>query len=451
MFSQILTIARNTFVESLRQPIFFVLVMLSGILQVLTTAGTGFAMGQTESSEVSGDDKLLLDIGLATIFVCGTLLAAFIATAVLSREIENRTILTIVSKPVARPSVILGKYLGVAGALVLAAVVMLLFLLVCIRHGVLSTAADDPDGPVLVFALSAVFLSLFLGAVCNYLYGWAFSQTTMLVMLPAMTVAYALILMVSKKWHVQPLSADFKPQIMIACVCLTLAILVLTAVATAVSTRLGQVMTIVVCAGVFLTGLLSNYFLGRHAFKNHAVGNIRTVAPEQFNQVGLDHPGDTYTVTLEVPPSTPVAVGSPFYYGPNPNGFALAVPDFGSPPPPPAAGEEFMALRGPSAVVVTASQGTTLTVRNIGESAVRVDRPPAPGDFVFLTPTHVNRPVMVAWALVPNMHYFWLLDAISQNNPVPASHVGLVALYAASQIAAFLALGVVLFQSRDVG
>ena len=39
---------------------------------------------------------VLLDIGLATIFVCGMLLAAFIATAVISREIERKTVLTVV-------------------------------------------------------------------------------------------------------------------------------------------------------------------------------------------------------------------------------------------------------------------------------------------------------------------------------------------------------------------
>src|SRR5215813_10451940 len=82
---QILTIARNTFVESVRQPIYFILIMLCGILQVFNVLGSAYSMGYTETAEVSGDNKLLLDLGLATIFVCGTLLAAFIATAVISR------------------------------------------------------------------------------------------------------------------------------------------------------------------------------------------------------------------------------------------------------------------------------------------------------------------------------------------------------------------------------
>ena len=39
---------------------------------------------------------------------------AFVATAELSREIENKTVLTVVSKPVGRTTVIMGKYLGVS-------------------------------------------------------------------------------------------------------------------------------------------------------------------------------------------------------------------------------------------------------------------------------------------------------------------------------------------------
>ena len=88
-------------------------------------------MGYSDSSEVSSDNKLLLDIGLATVFVCGMLLAAFVATAVISREIERKTVLTVVSKPVPRPVVVVGKYLGVAGAMLVAVLTMLLFLLAC--------------------------------------------------------------------------------------------------------------------------------------------------------------------------------------------------------------------------------------------------------------------------------------------------------------------------------
>jgi hypothetical protein len=58
---------------------------------------------------------------------------------------------------------------------------------------------------------------------------------------------------------------------------------------------------------------------------------------------------------------------------------------------------------------------------------------------------------MVPWSVLPNMHYFWLLDAVSQNQPVPVSYLARAAIYAAFQVGAFLSLAVILFQKRDVG
>ncbi|MDP1663269.1 MAG: hypothetical protein Q8L55_15245, partial [Phycisphaerales bacterium] len=109
MFFLPFIIARTTFLESVRQPITFIIVAMAAILMVLLTAATGFTLSFSESGEVSGDNKLLLDFGLATVMALSVLLAGFIATATMSREIENRTVMTIVSKPVPRPALVIGK------------------------------------------------------------------------------------------------------------------------------------------------------------------------------------------------------------------------------------------------------------------------------------------------------------------------------------------------------
>ena len=54
---------------------------------------------------------------------------------------------------------------------------------------------------------------------------------------------------------------DFNPQLAIGLVMVFEAIIVLTAVAIAASTRLGQISTLLVCIGVFLIGLVGEYFL----------------------------------------------------------------------------------------------------------------------------------------------------------------------------------------------
>jgi len=53
--------------------------------------------------------------------------------------------------------------------------------------------------------------------------------------------------------------------------------------------------------------------------------------------------------------------------------------------------------------------------------------------------------------VVPNMQFFWLVDAVSQNQPVPAGYMLMLLGYTACQIGVFLSLGIALFQKRDVG
>lgn len=449
--SQIVTIAKNTFVESVRQPIYFVLIVLCGIMQVFNTWGAAYSMGYTDTAEVSGDNKVLLDLGLATIFVCGMLLAAFVATAVISREIERKTVLTVVSKPISRTAVVIGKYIGVAGAIMIAVVTMVVFLLMGLRHGVMSTAADTVDKPVIIFSLVAVGLSIGIGAWCNFFYGWSFTQTTTMLMCPFMAVAYVLVLLINKKWGLQEISHDFKPQITLACGSLLMAQLVMTAIATAASARLGQVMTIVVCSGIFVFGLLSNHFVGRLAFNNHLVARIQSVSNPNLNMIPLSQIGDTANVVLQYEPTTTLKPGMPFLYGPNPNGFPLSTLAFAPGAADYTSDATYTNYQLPPALVITEAHGRNVTVKHVGRDAKIVRFPPQPDDYIFIRPTKINLAAWAAWGMIPNVQFFWLVDAISQNQPVPGSHVALIGVYAVAQIGVFLSLAVILFQTREVG
>lgn len=455
MLGQILTIARNAFIESVRQPIYFVLIVLCGILQILLTAGTGFSMGHSSSAEVSADNKLLLDVSLASVFVCSMLLAAFIATAVISREIENRTVLTVVSKPVSRPTVVIGKYLGVAAAMLIAVATMLLFVQMAVRHGVMSTAADEADGPVIIFSLAAGFIALAVGIWVNFFYGWVFTQTASLLMLPLMGVAWLLVMFLDKEWSLQPFLTDFKPQTTLASMSIVLAVLVFTSLAVAASARLGQVMTITVCAGVFLFGLLSNYFIGQRVYLNDPIGRIAQVEPVRPSFAGLAEPGHQYQIVLEYPSRVTLQTGMPFYYGPSPNGAAMVV-DFTTPDNlgarPRLDWHDRSVPQSLAIAELSGPQNKVLTVERVGRGgSMSMLRTPEPQDYVFLEPTRRNIGFAVAWGLVTNVQFFYLVDAVTQNQPIPFSHMGLLGLYSAAQIGVFLSLAVILFQKREVG
>lgn len=256
MMQQLLSIARNTFIEAVRQPIFTVLVLAGLVLMALNPALTAYTF--------EDDNKLLVDLGLSTVFVICLLLAAFTATSVLTDEIESRTVLTVVSKPVSRPVFILGKYLGVAGAIALAFYILALAFLFARRHGVMVTTRDLMDLPVVVFGSLAVLLALLFAVSVNYLYRWVFTSTFVAALAVTATVAGLLTFSISPEWELQLPIADFVAeegamlQIVIGLVLVFEAVLVLTAVAIAASTRLGQIMTLLVCIGVFVLGLINN-------------------------------------------------------------------------------------------------------------------------------------------------------------------------------------------------
>ena len=75
MFQQLLAITRNTFFESIRQPIMLVVLVAATVLIVLSNPLSAFTMDDNQ--------RMLVDIGLATVFLAGAVLAAFIATNVL--------------------------------------------------------------------------------------------------------------------------------------------------------------------------------------------------------------------------------------------------------------------------------------------------------------------------------------------------------------------------------
>jgi ABC-2 type transport system permease protein len=453
MFSLPFPIARVTFLECVRQPVYFVIVALCAVLMVITTAATGFTMGYTESGDVSGDDKLLVDLGLATVFALSVLLAGFIATAALSKEIENKTVLTIVSKPVPRPVLIIGKWLGVTGAMLVATASMLLMMLIAVQHGVLMNAVDKVHLPVVTFGLGSVVLALLTGAWGSFFYGWSFPQVATLALAPLLALAFLGVVLFKRDFTIQEWHAGFKPQVFTAAACLLLSIPVLTSIAVAASARLGQVMTIVVCFGVFMLGLLSAGIFGARAFTNQPIAQVAVARPFDNNKrfETLANPGDMYIVVADSGFATTPKVGDPLYYSASPNGVDRAVPPFDPPARALATSDEALRPGTPPALVITAVKDRDITIRHIGGTALPVQRPPRTGDYLFLTPTKANPWAVAAWGVVPNLQFFWLVDAVNQNQPVPTSHLALMALYALSQITVFLSVAVLLFQRRDVG
>ena len=255
LLEQFLAIARNTFLESIRQPVVFVIALAGTLFIALSNPFATFTL--------ENDQRMFIDIGLSSVFLAGVIGSAFVATNVLTREIENRTVLTVVSKPVPRPVFILGKYLGVSICLlVLMSYLVLTFMIVEV-HGSLETAASKYHMPVLVFGAAGALIGVGAGIWCNYFYNWAFGATTLMLMVPIAGLVYLLVLIFEREWATQSIATDFNPQLWIASGMLFMAVLILTAIAIAASTRLNQLLTLLVTCGFFMLGLLSDWLFGR--------------------------------------------------------------------------------------------------------------------------------------------------------------------------------------------
>ncbi|MHC5023918.1 MAG: hypothetical protein ACYTGG_08395 [Planctomycetota bacterium] len=255
MIEQLLAIVRNTFYESIRQPIMLVVLVTATLLTILANPLSAFTM--------EDDQRMLIDIGMATVFICGVLLAAFIATNVLGREIENMTALTVVSKPVPRPLFVIGKFLGVAGAIGLGTVYMCLVFALVEEHSVLQTVREPVHVPVFVFGFGAAAIGVGAGIWCNYFYNKVFTSTVICITTPLVAIAYLLSLMFDAHFHLQPMSSAFKPQIWMGMAGVLMAVLIMTSIAVAASTRLRQLSTLLVTLGVFMLGMLSDWLFGR--------------------------------------------------------------------------------------------------------------------------------------------------------------------------------------------
>jgi ABC-type transport system involved in multi-copper enzyme maturation permease subunit len=101
---KIFAIAKNTVKETIRDRILYVLLMFA-ILMCLVSIILG-------SLSIGNNLKIILDFGLASITIFGVILAIFIGTSLVFKEIDRRTVYIILTKPIERWEFIIGKFLG---------------------------------------------------------------------------------------------------------------------------------------------------------------------------------------------------------------------------------------------------------------------------------------------------------------------------------------------------
>lgn len=146
MRGRLLAVAANTYRESVRERVlynlvfFAVLMTLSGLL--------------LDKLSVRQDEKIVKDLGLASIEIFGTMIAIFVGVGLVAKELERRSLYPLLAKPLSRQEFILGKFLGLALTLLVNTAVMTLGLFATL---LLTGGSFDPR---LLAAVLATYLGL---------------------------------------------------------------------------------------------------------------------------------------------------------------------------------------------------------------------------------------------------------------------------------------------------
>jgi ABC-type transport system involved in multi-copper enzyme maturation permease subunit len=155
---RVLTIAKNGFRETIRERIlyfigfYFLLLILAQKLIPAIAAGT--------------HEKILLDVGIGLINILGVIVAIFVGAGLINKEIEKRTLLMLIPKPISRAELIVGKHLGLTAVLVLLVAIMMALYL-----GMLQISGIAYSGTALTMAGVYLLLELVLLVSVAILFG----------------------------------------------------------------------------------------------------------------------------------------------------------------------------------------------------------------------------------------------------------------------------------------
>jgi Cu-processing system permease protein len=159
--SAIVRVAISVFRESVRDRVLYSLVLFAVLLM-----GVSYLIGQLTAGQ---DIKIIKDFGLAAISIIGLLIAVFIGVGLVWKEVERRSIYSILAKPIRRHEFLLGKYFGLALTLAVNVAVMgasyyavLAYMATTFPESVRAAWPAPAVDPALLAALGLILMELLL-------------------------------------------------------------------------------------------------------------------------------------------------------------------------------------------------------------------------------------------------------------------------------------------------
>jgi len=156
---RVAAVAVNTFREAVRDRVLYNLVFFA-----LLMIAASILVGQIS---IGIEQSVIVSLGLSAISVIGLLIAVFIGVALVSKEMDKRTLYALLSKPVRRWEFLLGKFFGLVLTLAVNTAAMALGLIVAMLY--VNRALSSSDVPVLI-AVYFIWLKLALVVALSLLF-----------------------------------------------------------------------------------------------------------------------------------------------------------------------------------------------------------------------------------------------------------------------------------------
>ncbi len=247
-------LAKTTFIEMIRQPAYFYIFFGVGLMMVLTPFFTMFAFYDT--------NRLLIEMGLASIIVMSLVAVSITATHSIYSEIKRKTVLLILTKPVSRNSFLAGKYLGVIGCGAIIIFFHSLLLMIVIRMGAPETAAYIVDQPGVTGIVCIFIFSILFGFFQNYFNRKNFFANSIIAAIVLGIIFFLLVGIFDRQWHIDKYWKDFSIELTKGIFLIFLGMLVLSGFTVMLSGYLGKDSNLIVTFSLFLIGLMSDRYLG---------------------------------------------------------------------------------------------------------------------------------------------------------------------------------------------
>lgn len=146
--NRILVVAHNTYREAVREKLLYNLLAFAALMILSSIMLAKIHLGY--------DERIYYDVGLAAIALFGVLIAIFVGINLLYRELAQKTVYTMLAKPLHRWEFVTGKYLGLVSLLALEISLMSCLFLSVVWY-------KDASFPLeLLYAIGLIFMELVL-------------------------------------------------------------------------------------------------------------------------------------------------------------------------------------------------------------------------------------------------------------------------------------------------